>query len=76
MNKLIRAMADGLSPEDVLVYKGGKGTPPPTTAVAPTPPVEEASLEIEDPDKKKKLETGKSSLKMPMAPAKDTGLKI
>jgi hypothetical protein len=53
--------------------KGAAPTPPPT--VAPTAPVEEASVEIED-DENKRLRTGKSSLKMPLATATDTGLKV
>lgn len=76
MSKLLKAMADGLDPMCLVLNKGGsKGyTPPPP--VQPTPAVEEASLEIEDPDAKKKLQTGKSTLKMPISPAADTGLKV
>lgn len=58
-------------------FKGGKGaapTPPPV--IAPTAPVEEASVEIDDDDENKRLRTGKSSLKMPLATATDTGLKV
>lgn len=54
--------------------KGGAPTPPPT--VAPTAPVEEASVEIDDDAENTRLRTGKSSLKMPLATATDTGLKV
>lgn len=50
--------------------------PEPQPMVAPSAPVEEASVEIEENDKKKKLKTGKSSLKMPITMAKNTGLKL
>lgn len=65
--------------------KGGKGgssapaplpTPPPM--VAPKPPVEEASVELDDPKKRKRQRTGKSSLKgtLPFAIGKKIGLKL
>ena len=63
-----------------MVYaKGGKGAvPEPAPLVQPTPPVEEASVEIEDSDEEKlsKIRTGKGSLKLPLADTKTTGLKV
>ena len=44
--------------------------------VAPTAPVEEASVELDEESEKKKLNTGKSSLKMPVTTTPTTGLKI
>jgi len=67
--------------EAPMVYRkgGGKGSSPqiaPAPMVAPTAPVEEASVEIEDDAAKKKLETSKKQLKIPLAETKDTGLKV
>lgn len=55
---------------------GGKGSYSPPPAVNPTPPVEEASVAIDETDKKNKLVTGKNELKVPLAETADTGLKI
>jgi hypothetical protein len=44
--------------------------------IAPTAPVEEASVEIDEESEKKRLNTGKSSLKMPVTTTPTTGLKI
>jgi len=44
--------------------------------VAPTAPVEEASVELDEESEKKRLNTGKSSLKMPVTTTPTTGLKI
>ena len=75
--RLLKLLAQGLSVEDTYLYKGGKGMmPAPQPIVAPTAPVEEASVEIEEDDAKKKLKTGKSSLKMPIKTTTDTGLKV
>jgi len=61
-----------------IVYRGGgKGSQPAEVAqVAPTAPVQEASVEIDDPEAKNKLKTSKQSLKVPLATTVDTGLKI
>lgn len=62
-----------------MVYEkgGGKGSAPaPVPMVAPTAPVEEASVEIDDADAKKKLKTSKQALKVPLAETVDTGLKV
>lgn len=59
----------------VVAYKGGKSAPVPPPTIAPTPAVEEASVEITDEDKKKRLETGKKELKIPLTTASDTALK-
>jgi len=57
--------------------KGGKGSAPaPLPQVAPTAPVEEASVEIDDADAKNKLKTSKESLKIPLANTVNAGLKV
>ena len=56
---------------------GGKGAAPaPLPQIAPTAPVEEASVEIDDADAKNKLKTSKESLKIPLANTVNTGLKV
>lgn len=56
---------------------GGKGAQPQALPqVAPTAPVEEASVEIDEDADKKKLKTTKESLKIPLAETVDTGLKV
>lgn len=56
---------------------GGKGAAPePVPMVAPTAPVEEASVEIDDDVDKKKVKSTKQSLKVPLTAAPDTGLSI
>jgi len=50
--------------------------PPKQEIVSPAAPVEEASVEIDDEQKKKKASTSKSSLKMPLAPVSNAGLKV
>lgn len=60
---------------------GGKGAAPaPQPMVQPTPPVQEASVEIGadnfDAEQKKKAQSGKGSLKLPLTPVEDTGLKV
>jgi len=58
-------------------FKGGKSAPPPQAPlVSPVAPVEESSVEIGEDTEKKKLKTGKSELKLPLANTADTGLKI
>ena len=69
-------MINGLSVDEA--HKKGAPTPEPAPLIAPTAPVEEASVEIEDSDedKLKKIRTGKSSLKLPLADTGSTGLKV
>jgi len=70
---------DGLRGLEFAFKGGGKGAAPAPVApiVNPVAPVEESSVEIgEDTEKKKKLKTGKSELKLPLANTADTGLKI
>lgn len=69
-------MIDGLRIDEA--HKGGKGAAPaPMPLVAPAAPIEEASVEIDDSaNKKKKLQTSKSSLKLPLANTDTTGLKV
>lgn len=56
---------------------GGKGAAPQALPqVAPTAPVEEASVEIDDGADKKKLKTTKESLKIPMTETVNAGLKV
>lgn len=61
-------------PLDYIECEKGKSAPEAAPAIAPKPPVEEASVEIEG-EGKKKVNTGKSSLKMPVL-SKNTGLNI
>jgi hypothetical protein len=68
-------MIDGLRIDEA--HKGGKGgAPAPMPLVAPAAPIEEASVEIEDRDKKAALKSSKSSLKLPLANTDTTGLKV
>ena len=57
---------------------GGKSAPPPQApVVAPVAPIEESSVEIDDDmDNKKKIKSGKSELKLPLANTANTGLKV
>lgn len=48
---------------------------PEQETVAPTAPVEEASVDIGDEEKKKRTRTGKSKLKVPTISSSNTGLK-
>lgn len=62
-----------------MTYNGGGkgGVTAAAPIVNPTPPVEEASIEIDDDEiMDDKLKTSKDSLKIPLANAKDTGLKL
>lgn len=68
---------------DLNVYKGGgKGGGSQTVVeqpiVVPTPPVEDASVEMssEQEDAKNKAKQGKGKLKIPLATEVDTGLKV
>ena len=76
MTRLAKALLDGGDLFASTTFHKGKGKGPvQPPMVAPTPPVEEASVEIED-SKKKKARTGKSALKMPLRSSKNTGLKL
>ena len=60
-----------------MTYNKGKGNvPAPLPQIAPTAPVEEASVEIDDADAKNKLKTSKESLKIPLANTVNAGLKV
>lgn len=75
MTRLMMAMIHGDNLEAMTTFNKGKGkapTPPPM--IAPAPPVEEASVEIDD-NKKKRALTSKSRLKMPIMNAANVGLK-
>lgn len=57
---------------------GGKGGSPQvvqTPQVNPTPPVEETGLDMEEEVMKKKEQTGKSGLKIPLATSESVGIK-
>jgi len=60
------------------VYRGGgKGSAPaPQPLIAPTAPVEEAGVEIDDESDKKKIKSTKQSLKVPLTAAPNTGLNV
>jgi hypothetical protein len=56
---------------------GGKGgSPAPVVAkqVNPSPPVEETGLDMDEDGKKKKEQTGRASLKMPIVTGDSVGL--
>jgi hypothetical protein len=75
----IRDEWDMLDPRNLeFSFKGGgKGSAPaPAPMVAPTAPVEEASVEMDDEEKTKKANTGKSTLKVPMEISEKAGLKV
>lgn len=81
MRRLRELLRNGVS--DVQYYmnlnKGGKGGSAPVAQqpyVNPTPPVEEASVDLEEDDMDKKKRTSKASLKIPLTTASDTGLKV
>lgn len=61
-------------------YKKGGTTVVQEPQVNPAPPVEEASVQIEDEDEVKKRRAGKGELKIPLSPdaitTPDTGLKV
>lgn len=62
----------GHSPFDC--EKGGKGSVTQQPVVAPEPPVEEASVDIEDDEDTKKK--GRASLKIPLGTQSGVGLKV
>ena len=53
--------------------KGGAEAQP---IIAPTTPVEEASVKLSEDDEKKKLAGGKSTLKIPLSTSTGVGLKV
>ena len=55
--------------------KGGKTKVVQAPQVSPTPPVEETGLDMEEEVMKKKEQTGKSSLKIPLATSESVGIK-
>jgi hypothetical protein len=57
-------------------FGGPKGNPPadPVPIIAPTPPVEEASVQMEDEDSTDKTKTSKKSLKVPLQTSQNAGL--
>lgn len=55
--------------------KGSRPSAPPQKIVAPTPPVEEASVELDDESKKRKP-TSKGNLKIPLAEADTAGIRL
>jgi len=68
-------LINGLSVMDA--HKKGGSAPDPAPLIAPTAPVEEASVEIDEAeDETTKLKTGKSSLKLPLVDTSTTGLKV
>ena len=74
MTRLMKALLSGNNLHAATTFNKGKGASTPPPMIAPAPPVEEASVEL-DATGKKKARTGKSTLKMPLR-AKDTGLKL
>ena len=76
MTRFMTMMAKSEDTYYALLHGGGKGAPAPLPAVAPTVPVEEASVEIDDEDATNKLKTSKQSLNVPLANTVDTGLKV
>ena len=59
-----------------MTYSKKGGAPAQQPMVAPSAPVEEASVEIDDENAKNKLKTSKQSLKIPLAKMISTGLKV
>ena len=61
-------------------YGGGKGggvkyeAPEPQPIVSPTPPIEEASVELDEEEKEKKTNSGKGQLKVPLSVGEKAGL--
>lgn len=60
------------------VFSKPKIPEPKQEIVQPETPIvtEEASIELDDEDSKKKQRTGKGQLKIPIVPTADTGLKV
>ena len=56
-------------------FKGGKGSYTPPPSIAPAPPVEEASVAIED-ENKMTPNTSKAKLKVPLTTTETTGLNL
>lgn len=72
MHRMMRSIVLGEEPQ--VFYKGKGKAPAPPPMIAPAPPVEEASIELESDKEKIARNTGKSELKMPIAKV-TTGLK-
>lgn len=79
MNLLFK-LATGGQPEHLWLNGGGGGKGgggvQAVPQVTPPPPAEEASVDVEDTGMKKKVTQGKSELKIPLATAPSTGLKV
>ena len=62
----------------IACYGGGKGAsyqaPEPQPIVSPTPPIEEASVELDEEEKEKKTNSGKGQLKVPLSVGEKAGL--
>lgn len=78
MNKRFRELLrDGCSDiKYYMQYNKKGGTTETQPIIAPTTPVEEASVKLSEDDEKKKLSGGKSTLKIPLSTASDVGLKV
>ncbi len=76
---LLFTLAKGEHPYFMLLNGGGGGKGGGAQYVpqaTPPPPTEEASVDVEDTGMKKKVTQGKSELKIPLATATGTGLKV
>lgn len=78
MNKRFRELLrDGCSDiKYYMQYNKGKGAVDTQPIIAPTSPVEEASVKLSEDDEKKKLSSGKSTLKIPLSTSAGVGLKV
>ena len=76
MTRLMKVLSQGEDVYYALLHGGGKAAPSAQPMIAPTAPVEEASVEIDNMADKKKLKTTKESLKIPLAETVNTGLKV
>lgn len=77
MRRLRELLRNGVPANAIQYYmvlnKNGKGATVSQPVIAPTPPVEDASVELEEDDNIKK-NTGKSSLKIPLSTSSNTAL--
>lgn len=81
MTRMMMAFQDGVDPFNYTTFHKGKGSappppPPPQKVQSVKPVVEEASVEITDKDGKKRRNSQKSKLKMPLATGKFVGTKF